>query len=140
VEKTYLALVVGRIEEDEATIEAPIGRDPKSRQRMAVVRSGRDAVTHFRVLKRFTNATLLEVKIETGRTHQIRVHLAFIGHPVVGDPLYGQVRIAVPGLDRQFLHATELALVLPDGTPMRFRSPLPDDLETVLDDLKETVG
>jgi 23S rRNA pseudouridine1911/1915/1917 synthase len=137
VEKTYLALVAGRTEEEEATIEAPIGRDPKNRQRMAVVRSGRDAVTHFRVVERFANATLLEIKIETGRTHQIRVHLAFIGHPVVGDSLYGRTRDAIPGLDRQFLHASELAIELPDGTPMRFRSPLPDELQRVLDDLHE---
>src|SRR5215203_6987318 len=88
IEKTYLALVLGSVEHEEATIDAPIGRDPKNRQRMAVVRTGRPAVTHFRVVERFSNSTLLEVSIETGRTHQIRVHLAFIGHAIVGDQLY----------------------------------------------------
>lgn len=141
VEKTYLALVTGQIEEDEATVDAPIGRDPKNRQRMAVVRPGRDAVSHFRVIRRYENATLLEIKIETGRTHQIRVHLAFIGHPVVGDPTYGRSRdVASPELHRQFLHASELAFNLPDGTPMRFRSPLPHDLQDALDDLSEAAG
>ena len=86
----------GSIEDEEATIDAPIGRDPKNRQRMAVVRAGRPAVTHFRVVERFPDTTLLEVSIETGRTHQIRVHLAFIGHPVVGDQLYGRARPTDP--------------------------------------------
>lgn len=138
VEKTYLALVVGNIEEDEATIDAPIGRDPKNRQRMAVVRGGREAVTHYRVLERFGEATLLEVKIDTGRTHQIRVHLAFIGHPVVGDAVYGRVGDVATGLNRQFLHASELAFDLPDGTAVHFRSQLPVELLTVLDDLRES--
>jgi 23S rRNA pseudouridine1911/1915/1917 synthase len=136
VEKSYLALVSGVVEEREATIEAPIGRDPKNRQRMAVVQSGRPAVTHFRVIERFTRATLLEVGIETGRTHQIRVHLAFVGFPIVGDPVYGLVRATDPQIARQFLHASALALALPDGTPMRFSSPLPDDLRFVLDQLR----
>src|SRR5215217_826632 len=92
VEKTYLALVAGSVADEEATIDAPIGRDPKNRQRMAVMRSGRPAVTHFRVVEQFRTSTLLEVSIETGRTHQIRVHLAFIGHPIVGDQLYGSAR------------------------------------------------
>jgi 23S rRNA pseudouridine1911/1915/1917 synthase len=136
VEKTYLALVEGVLEENEATIDAPIGRDPKHRQRMAVVRTGRPAVTHFRVLERFPDATLLEVEIETGRTHQIRVHLAFIGHPVVGDAVYGRAGSAGSNLERQFLHASELAFKLPDGSPVRFRSPLPDRLEQTLSELR----
>src|SRR5215213_9271053 len=101
VEKTYLALVSGSLGDEEATIDAPIGRDPKNRQRMAVVQTGRPAVTRFRVVERFRTSTLLEVSIETGRTHQIRVHLAFIGHPIVGDQLYGSARAALPQLDRQ---------------------------------------
>ena len=136
VEKTYLALVSGSVADEEATIDAPIGRDPKNRQRMAVVRTGRPAVTHFRVVERFPNTTLLEVSIETGRTHQIRVHLAFIGHPIVGDQLYGRARATDPQLDRQFLHASALAFQLPDGAALRLEAPLPDDLQAVLEELR----
>jgi 23S rRNA pseudouridine1911/1915/1917 synthase len=103
---------------------------------MAVVRTGRPAVTRFRVVERFANTTLLEVSIETGRTHQIRVHLAFIGHPIVGDQIYGRAQPADPGLDRQFLHASALAFRLPDGTALRFEAPLPEDLQTVLGELR----
>jgi 23S rRNA pseudouridine1911/1915/1917 synthase len=136
VAKTYLALVGGVVAENEATIDAPIGRDPKNRQRMTVIRSGREAVTHFRVIERFDEATLLELSIETGRTHQIRVHLAFIGHPIVGDPVYGSTHVDVPGLHRQFLHASELGFDLPDGSPLRLASPLPDDLRQALHTLR----
>jgi 23S rRNA pseudouridine1911/1915/1917 synthase len=140
VDKTYIALATGQIEDREASIDAPIGRDPKQRQRMAVVRSGRRAVTHFAVLERFDDATLLEVDLETGRTHQIRVHLAFIGHPIVGDPLYGRASGHSLELARQFLHASELAFRLPDGTPVRFTAPLPADLQHALDRLRERPG
>src|SRR5919112_3233457 len=136
VEKTYLALVSGAVEDDEAIIDAPIGRDPKNRQRMAVVRSGRPAVTRFHVVERFPDTTLLEVSIETGRTHQIRVHLAFIGHPVVGDQVYGRARSSDPQLDRQFLHASALAFQLPGGAALRLEAPLPDDLVAVLEQLR----
>src|SRR5215217_6879170 len=136
VEKTYLALVAGSLEDEEATIEAPIGRDPKNRQRMAVVRSGRPAVTHFHVVERFPNSTLLEVSIETGRTHQIRVHLAFIGHAIVGDQFYGRARPTDPHLERQFLHASALAFRLPDGGELRVEAPLPRDLQAVLEELR----
>jgi 23S rRNA pseudouridine1911/1915/1917 synthase len=132
LEKTYLALAAGRVPENEATIDAPIGRDPKNRQRMAVIRSGRPAVTHFEVVERFEDATLLRITIETGRTHQIRVHLAFIGHPVLGDAVYGDSPSDVPGLERQFLHASELAFSLPNGDEARFSAPLPEDLARVL--------
>ncbi len=137
VEKTYLALASGSVADQEAIIDAPIGRDPKNRQRMAVMRSGRPAVTHFHVVERFPNSTLLEVSIETGRTHQIRVHLAFIGHPVVGDRLYGGARPTDPHLERQFLHASALAFHLPDGEPMRLEAPLPGDLRAALEELRE---
>lgn len=140
VTKTYLALVSGVIDEDEATIDAPIGRDPKHRQRMAVVRSGRPAITHFRVLERFAHATLLEVSIETGRTHQIRVHLAFIGHPVISDPVYGQGSSDSPALARQFLHASELAFDLPGGERVAFAAPLPGDLQATLDLVRAQSG
>ena len=135
VRKTYIALVWGVVPEDEATIDAPIGRDPKDRQRMAVVRSGRPAVTHFRVLERFADATLLEVSIETGRTHQIRVHLAFAGFPIVGDRVYGRGKQET-FLPRQFLHASGLAFQLPDGTPIARESPLPADLQSALDEMR----
>ena len=136
VEKTYLTLVSGSLEDEEATIDAPIGRDPKNRQRMAVVRSGRPAVTHFCVVERFPDTTLLEVSIETGRTHQIRVHLAFIGHPIVGDQLYGRARPTDPRLERQFLHASALGFRLPDGGALRLEAPLPEDLQAVLKELR----
>src|SRR5918995_1554320 len=136
VEKAYLALVSGSVADEEAIIDAPIGRDPKNRQRMAVVRSGRPAVTQFRAVERFPDATLLEVSIETGRTHQIRVHLAFIGHPVVGDQVYGRARLTDPHLDRQFLHASALGFQLPNGEALRLEAPLPDDLRAVLEELR----
>jgi 23S rRNA pseudouridine1911/1915/1917 synthase len=136
VEKTYLALVSGELEDEQAIIDAPIGRDPKNRQRMAVVRSGRPAVTHFRVAERFPDTTLLEVSIETGRTHQIRVHLAFIGHPIVADQVYGRARPTDPHLERQFLHASALGFRLPDGEALRLEAPLPQDLEAVLEELR----
>jgi 23S rRNA pseudouridine1911/1915/1917 synthase len=136
VEKTYLALVSGSVADEEATIDAPIGRDPKNRQRMAVLRTGRPAITRFRVIERFPNSTLLELSIETGRTHQIRVHLAFIGHPIVGDPVYGRPRVTDPQLDRQFLHASALAFQLPSGAALQLEAPLPDDLQVVLEQLR----
>ncbi|MDQ2655691.1 MAG: RluA family pseudouridine synthase [Chloroflexota bacterium] len=137
VDKTYITLVSGSPEEDEATIDAPIMRDTQNRQRMAVHRNGRDAVSHFKVLERFPDATLLEVTIETGRTHQIRVHLAFAGLPVVGDPVYGR-----PGSDpvhagRQLLHASRLGFELPNGSRVTFEAPLPEDFAAALQELRE---
>ena len=133
VGKHYLALVDGVVEPDEGTIDAAIGRDPANRQRMAVLRGGKEAVTHFTVLRRFADATLLDVQIETGRTHQIRVHLAFIGHPVLGDQTYGgKTGKVADRAPRQFLHASRLEFALPDGTPVVFSSALPADLEGVL--------
>jgi 23S rRNA pseudouridine1911/1915/1917 synthase len=130
VEKAYLALVRGAPREPTATIEAPIGRDPRHRQRMAVVAAGRPAATDYRTLERLRGATLLECRIATGRTHQIRVHLASIGHPVVGDRLYGS---AEPELGRQFLHAARLGFRHPrTGEPLVFESPLPSDLSAYL--------
>ncbi len=135
--KVYLALLDGVVEPDSGTIDAPIGRDPRHRQRMAVVRGGRPAVSHFAVRERFAAHTFAEVRIETGRTHQIRVHCAFIGHPVTGDPVYGRGPkgggLTVP---RQFLHAARLGLHLPSGAWREFASPLPPDLAAVLDALR----
>ena len=145
VRKGYIALVSGVVEDDEATVDAPIGRDPAQRQRMAVITRGRSAVTHFAVRERFPTTSLLDVEIETGRTHQIRVHLAFIGHPVVGDSVYGRRRGAgaspdEPRLPRQFLHAAKLGLRLMDGQEVTFESPLPPDLAQVLGELRVEPG
>ena len=134
--KEYTALVVGDFPEDRATVDAPIGRDPNNRKRMAVVPDGRPAVSHLEVIERLPGFTLLNVRIETGRTHQIRVHCAFTGHPVAGDHMYGGYRQNIP-LERQFLHARHLRFTLPDGRPLDLESPLPPDLEHVLDVLRE---
>ena len=136
VQKSYLALVAGQVQEEEASIDAPIGRDSSNRLRMAAVRSGRDARTSFTVSERFDETTLLDVAIETGRTHQIRVHLAMIGFPVVGDTLYGSPKSARAaskiGLRRQFLHASTLGIEMPDGSRRTFTAPLAPDLEAAL--------
>jgi 23S rRNA pseudouridine1911/1915/1917 synthase len=140
VQKRYVALVTGVVEEDTATIDVPIGRNQVNRQQMATSRSGREAITHFTVLDRFADSTLLDVTIDTGRTHQIRVHLNFIGFPVVGDTLYGNkvsARIADElGLKRQFLHASTLGFAMPGSGEVRtFEAPLPADLQSALDKL-----
>jgi 23S rRNA pseudouridine1911/1915/1917 synthase len=130
VAKRYLVLVVGHLSPERGIIEAPIGRDPGNRKRMAVVSSGREARTQYRVVKYIDNYTLLEVSLETGRTHQIRVHLAAIGYPVVGDEVYGT---RSPFLKRQFVHAHHLGFRLPStGEYVEFSSELPSDLEEAL--------
>jgi 23S rRNA pseudouridine1911/1915/1917 synthase len=136
VQKGYKALVHGILEPNEATIDAPVGRDPADRQRMAVIASGKPAVTHFTVEERLDATTYLDVEIETGRTHQIRVHLAFIGHPVVADQLYARGSLPTLGLDRQFLHAWRLGLRLSDGSRREFESSLPDELRSTLGELR----
>ena len=139
VRKTYLALVLGSVAAAIGRIEAPIGRDPKDRRRMAVVPDGRAAVTGYRVRERFTGWTLLELDLVTGRTHQIRVHLAALGHPVAGDPVYGTgtSRRGPDGLGRLFLHAWRLELVAPSsGRLLRVEAPLPDELDAVLAGLR----
>jgi 23S rRNA pseudouridine1911/1915/1917 synthase len=148
VEKDYLALVWGEVMAGRR-IDAPIGRDPSNRKKMsAKSRRSREAVTRIVRAEHFGRAlTLAQVAIHTGRTHQIRVHLSTIGHPVVGDPLYGGVHRRVPGdlravahLDRPFLHAARLVFAHPaDGRRMEFESELPDDLQRVLDDLREQI-
>ncbi len=138
VRKEYLALARGDVGPAVGVIEAPIGRHPRDRQRMAVVAGGREARTHFRVLERFGRYTLVEARLETGRTHQIRVHFASVGHPLAGDPIYGRHSGGAGqdelGLTRQFLHAHRLGFALPSsGREVVFESPLPEDLGAALD-------
>lgn len=136
VHKRYLALVEGVPGTTEGVIDAPIGRDPKRRKQMAVLREGREAITEFRVLDMFAAHSLLEAWPKTGRTHQIRVHLAFIGHPVVGDTVYGRRKQTLK-LSRHFLHAASVNFTIP-GTERRItvESPLPSTLQNVLDTLR----
>jgi 23S rRNA pseudouridine1911/1915/1917 synthase len=130
VTRRYDAAVVGRPDAAQGTIDAPIGRSVRHPTRMAVRTGGRPARTHYEVVERYDDAARLAVTLETGRTHQIRVHLAAIGHPVLGDPVYGRADARVA---RPFLHAAELAFVHPvTGVPVRCSSPLPDDLEAAL--------
>ncbi len=135
--RTYLALLRGAVPWEERTVSAPIGRHPVHRQRMAVRPEGRPAVTRFRVVERLGDYTLVECHLETGRTHQIRVHARFLGHPVAGDPVYG--RRGELGLARQFLHAWRLSFTHPrTGQVVEFTAPLPEDLQQVLDGLRRT--
>lgn len=135
IKRTYEALVWGIIKEDSGTIDAPIGRDPKDRKKMAIVANGKNAITHFKVLARFKRATLIEVELETGRTHQIRVHMNYINHPLVNDPVYGNY----PLIDEtgQMLHAKELSLIHPSTLkPMSFKAPLPIEFNNILEKFK----
>ena len=132
VRKIYIALVKGVVAENEATINMPIGRSTKDRKKMAVRKDGKEAVTHFKVLKRYQNYTLLEVKIDTGRTHQIRVHMAEIGHPVVGDMVYSSGKNEF-GVEGQMLHAKSLDFKHPiTGKQMHLEAPLPQYFQEVL--------
>ncbi len=142
IKKTYLALVQGSVAAAVGRIEAPIGRDPRHRTRMAVVPDGRASTTGYRVRERFAGWTLLELDLVTGRTHQIRVHLEAIGHPVAGDPVYGTglSRRGPEGLERLFLHAWRQELTSPSGALIRAVAPLPDELEAVLADLRIRSG
>ena len=133
VNKGYLALVVGALNPVEAVIDAPIGRDPHDRKKMAIVEDGRPASTLYKTLANYRGCTYADVRPRTGRTHQIRVHFASIGHPVVGDALYGRED---PRVGRQFLHAAYLEFDHPtSGKRVHFHSPLPPDLQSLLDDL-----
>jgi 23S rRNA pseudouridine1911/1915/1917 synthase len=143
IKKTYLALVMGTVAAAAGRIEAPIGRDPGRRTRMAVTQNGRQSTTGYRVRERFNGWTLLELDLVTGRTHQIRVHLEAIGHPVAGDPMYGTgtSRRGPDGLERLFLHAWRLELTSPStGRLIRAESPLPEALEGVLASMRPTAG
>jgi 23S rRNA pseudouridine1911/1915/1917 synthase len=133
VTRRYITLVHGHIREESGIIDAPIGRDASDRKKMAVdVVHGKEAITHFKVLERLREYTLVEARLKTGRTHQIRVHMAYIGHPVVGDPKYGPKKPHFD-LDGQFLHAQVLGFNHPTtGEYMEFSAPLPDVLEEIL--------
>ena len=142
VRRVYHAIAIGNLKEDAGTVDAPIGRHPTDRKRMAVLRGAeahaRDAVTHYRVVERFDGMCHIECQLETGRTHQIRVHMASLGHPLLGDPVYGganhrfcQNHAAL--IHGQCLHAAELSLIHPrSGEEMHFECPLPEDMERIL--------
>ena len=137
VVREYIALVEGVIMEDTATIDAPIGRDKKNRKKMAVTsENSKDAITHIRVLDRYKDSTLIRCKLETGRTHQIRVHLNYIGHPVVNDPVYGYKKL----IDKDFgqmLHAEKIGFVHPTTKEyMEFIAPVPDRFKEILETFK----
>ena len=135
VKKTYIALVRGIVKENEATIDMPIGRSNSDRKKMAVNKNGKNAVTHIKVLKRYDKYTLLEINIETGRTHQIRVHLAHIGYPVIGDYIYSNGKNEF-GIVGQCLHAKSLEFKHPiTGKDMKLEAPLPEYFEKVLQEL-----
>ncbi|MBQ7036125.1 MAG: RluA family pseudouridine synthase [Clostridia bacterium] len=140
--RKYFALVHGNVKEDTGTVDAPLGRDTRDRKKMAVTKGGREAVTHFTVLERFGQYTLVKCKLQTGRTHQIRVHMRHIGHPIVGDKTYG-VKKEPFALSGQLLHAGEIGFIHPETeTEMTFSAPLPEVFERVLDNLrnKNTFG
>ncbi len=137
VRKSYLALVVGHLPVAQGLIDAPVGRHPRWRQRFTVRSDGRPARTRFTVLETWPGYSLVEARPETGRTHQIRVHFAYIGHPVAGDPVYGPRKDRL-GVGRQYLHASSLGFRHPvTGQPLEFTSPLPNDLQRALDRLRE---
>ena len=141
VDKRYAALVQGHPDPSRGTIDAPIDRHPTHDYKWAVVAGGRDSVTHYETVEAFRAATLLDIRLETGRTHQIRVHMAAVNHPCVGDLMYGAdpTLAARLGLDRQWLHAKALRFAHPrDGRPMEFERPPPADLQHALDLLAES--
>lgn len=131
--KEYIALVEGGFKTDSGTVDAAIARHPRDRLRMAIMDDGRAARTHWRVIERFQQQTVLALTLETGRTHQIRVHCQHMRHPIIGDPMYG-VQISKPRLERQFLHAHKLGFSHPrNQAAVEFTSPLPPDLQRILD-------
>ena len=139
--RRYRAIVIGNLKEDEGTVDLPLGRNPRDRKKMAVVeRNGRRAVTHYRVLERFRDFSYIECVLETGRTHQIRVHMASLSHPILGDALYGPAKCPF-ALRGQTLHAMLLGFVHPrTGEYMEFQAPLPDYFEELLETLRKRQG
>ena len=140
VQKRYVALVEGIPDHSSGIIEAPTGRDPRNRKRMAVVRDGREAVTRYDLLEAFDDCALLSLSPKTGRTHQLRVHLSWLGYPIVGDVIYGRHRQS-SSHDRLFLHAAELEVASPStGERLHFESPLPSELQAKLEELRRALG
>ena len=134
--RTYECLVTGNMKQDSGTVDAPIGRSSADRKKMAVVPTGRRAVTHWEVVARYPGVTHLRCRLETGRTHQIRVHMAYIGHPILGDTVYGAKK-PVPGLTGQCLHAAGLRFVPPrTGEPVELHCPLPPEFTAMLQKLQ----
>ena len=138
IRRRYRAIVAGVLKEDEGTIEGPIGRHPIDRKKMAVnYKNGKDAVTHYKVLERFGDYTYIQCELETGRTHQIRVHMASIGHPLVGDEVYGPKKCPFKGLQGQTLHARTLGIIHPTtGKYLEVNAPLPEYFIELLDRLR----
>lgn len=141
ITRRYLALTAGRPTSLAGTVEAPLARAPNDRKKMAIVKGGKRAVTHYKVLKRLYKSALVECRLETGRTHQVRVHMASLGHPLLGDPVYGHVRdlgelLRTLNFRRQALHATELGFIHPvDSTALAFQSPIPADMQELFSHL-----
>ncbi|HMS92099.1 MAG TPA: RluA family pseudouridine synthase [Candidatus Saccharibacteria bacterium] len=134
VKKTYIALVHGHLQNDAARLELPITRSSNNPQKMIISKQGKPAISEYHTIKKYKDYTLISIKIMTGRTHQIRVQMAYIGNPVAGDMLYSNKKSLI-GINRQFLHSSELTIELPSGTIKTFRAPLPDDLEDILKEL-----
>jgi len=135
--RTYECIVTGHLREDAGTVDAPIGRHPIDRKKMAVVANGRPAVTHWETLERFPGYSHLRCRLETGRTHQIRVHMAYLGHPILGDTVYGAKK-PVPGLRGQCLHAAGLRFLHPrTGEAVELRCPLPEEFRAQLERLSK---
>ncbi|MDW0115799.1 RluA family pseudouridine synthase [Sporosarcina thermotolerans] len=135
VTRVYTALVHGHIPHDQGTIDAPIGRDPRDRQSMTIIDKGKHAVTHFNVLERFGDFTLVECRLETGRTHQIRVHMKYIGHPLAGDPKYGPKKTI--DFNGQVLHAGTIGFKHPKtGEYLEFTQPLPEDFKNLIEKMQ----
>ncbi len=148
VKRHYLAVVQGKLS-GEGTVDAPIGRHLRERTKMAVVHTGKPAITHWRALEQFASHTLVECRLETGRTHQIRVHMAHIGHPLAADPVYGgkprlnspEIRLALEDFNRQALHARRLSLQHPEtARTLSWKAPIPDDLNNLLHALRADAG
>ena len=139
IRRIYVAIVHGNIKEDSGTVNAPIGRHPTERKKMSThCKNGREAITHYQVLERFGDYTYIQCELETGRTHQIRVHMASIGHPLLGDQVYGPKKCPFPALQGQTLHARTLGIIHPrTGEHLEVNAPLPDYFEELLESLRK---